>query len=44
MPLGAFFPNLAFDNDPEAIRAWAQAVEELGYDGVSGGDHPAGPA
>jgi len=42
MPLGAFFPNLAFDNDPEAIRAWAQAVEELGYDYIDIPDHTVG--
>ena len=35
MPIGAFFPNLAFNNDPEAIREWAQAVEALGYDYVA---------
>jgi probable F420-dependent oxidoreductase len=39
MPIGAFFPNLAFNNDPEAIREWAQAVEALGYDYIDVPDH-----
>ena len=39
MLIGAFFPNLAFDNDPEAIREWAQAVEALGYDYIDVPDH-----
>jgi probable F420-dependent oxidoreductase len=39
MPLGAFFPNLAFNNDPAAIRDWAQAVEDLGYDYIDVPDH-----
>lgn len=39
MPIGAFFPNLAFDNDPEAIREWALAVEALGYDYIDVPDH-----
>ncbi len=42
MPLGAFLPTRAFADDPLAIRDWAQAVEELGYDYIDVPDHVLG--
>jgi hypothetical protein len=31
MRIGAVFPQTEIGDDPAAIRAWARAVEELGY-------------
>lgn len=42
MPLGAFLPTRAFADDPQAIRDWAQAAEELGYDYIDVPDHVLG--
>ncbi|NKB57794.1 MAG: TIGR03619 family F420-dependent LLM class oxidoreductase [Alphaproteobacteria bacterium] len=42
MPLGAFLPTRAFSKDPRAIRDWAMAVEELGYDYIDVPDHVLG--
>lgn len=42
MPLGAFLPTRAFAQDPDAIRDWALAVEELGYDYIDVPDHVLG--
>ena len=42
MPLGAFLPTRAFAQDPTAIRDWAHAVEELGYDYIDVPDHVLG--
>jgi len=42
MPLGAFLPTRAFAQDPSAIRDWAQAVEEIGYDYIDVPDHVLG--
>ncbi len=42
MPLGAFLPTRTFANDPQAIRDWAVAVEELGYDYIDVPDHVLG--
>lgn len=42
MPLGAFLPTRTFAEDPQAIRDWAIAVEELGYDYIDVPDHVLG--
>lgn len=42
MPLGAFLPTRAFGQDAGAIRAWAQAAEDLGYDYIDVPDHVLG--
>ncbi len=42
MRIGAVFPQTEIGNDPAAIRAWAQAVEELGYKHVLAFDHVLG--
>jgi probable F420-dependent oxidoreductase len=39
MQLGACFPTNEIGNDPAAIRDWAQAAEQLGYDFVEVYDH-----
>jgi hypothetical protein len=31
MRIGAVFPQTEIGDDPEVIRVWAQAVQELGY-------------
>ena len=40
--LGAFFPTRDMPADPAAIRDWAQAAEELGFDYVEVSDHVLG--
>lgn len=42
MKLGAIFPQTEIGNDPEAIRDYAQAVEDLGYDHILVFDHVVG--
>src|SRR6266536_4514879 len=42
MRIGAVFPQTEIGNDPGAIRAWAQAVEDLGYRHVLAFDHVLG--
>jgi probable F420-dependent oxidoreductase len=42
MRIGAVFPQNEIGDDPEVIRAWAQAVEELGYRHVLAYDHVLG--
>ena len=42
MKLGAIFPQLEIGNDPAAIRDWAQAVEQMGYDHILVFDHGLG--
>ena len=32
MLLNAWFPSVQIGNDPAAIRDWAQAAEDLGYE------------
>ena len=32
MKLNAWFPSVQIGNDPKAIRDWAQAAEDLGYE------------
>ena len=39
MKIGAVFPTTEIGNDPTAIRDWAQAAEQLGYDHVLGAVH-----
>src|SRR5713101_5123377 len=39
MQLGAFFPNAEAGVDLATTRAWAQAVQELGYDFVVTNEH-----
>ena len=42
MKLGAVFPTTEIGTDPAAIRDWAQAAEELGYDHILTFDHVLG--
>jgi probable F420-dependent oxidoreductase len=42
MRIGAVFPHTEIGSDPGAIRAWAQAVEELGYRHIQAFDHVLG--
>jgi probable F420-dependent oxidoreductase len=42
MHLGAVFPQTEIGDDPAKIRAWARAVEELGYHHVLAFDHVIG--
>ena len=42
MKLGAIFPTTEIGTDPAAMRDWAQAAEELGYDHVIVYDHVLG--
>jgi probable F420-dependent oxidoreductase len=42
MRLGVIFPHNEIGNDPVAIRDWAQAAEELGYDHITAYDHVLG--
>lgn len=39
MRLGAAFPTLEIGGDPVAVRDWAQAAEDLGYDHILAFDH-----
>jgi probable F420-dependent oxidoreductase len=42
MKFGAVFPTTEFGNDPIAIRYWAQAAEQLGYNHILTYDHVLG--
>src|SRR6266513_1399400 len=42
MRIGAVFPQTEIGADPSAVRAWAEAVEELGYQHVLAFDHVLG--
>ncbi len=42
MEFGAVFPTCEIGNDPEQIRSWAQAAEELGYRYIVTYDHVLG--
>lgn len=42
MRLGAIFPQYEIGNDAAAIRDWAQAAEDLGYDHILAYDHVLG--
>ena len=35
MKLNAWFPTVTIGNDPAAIRDWAQAAEDLGYEYIA---------
>ena len=39
MKLNAWFPTVTIGKDPAAIRDWAQAAEDLGYDYIEVPDH-----
>ena len=42
MKIGVVFPQTEFGNDPQAIKDYAQAVEEMGYGHVIAYDHVLG--
>ncbi|MBN9622021.1 MAG: LLM class flavin-dependent oxidoreductase, partial [Actinobacteria bacterium] len=42
MKLGLEYPHGEFGGDPTALREYAKAVEELGYNHLSMYDHPVG--
>ncbi|MDR7607235.1 MAG: LLM class flavin-dependent oxidoreductase, partial [Armatimonadota bacterium] len=42
MRLGVVFPQTEIGNDPGAVRAYAQAVEALGYDYLLAYEHVVG--
>ncbi|MDH6216883.1 LLM class F420-dependent oxidoreductase [Streptomyces pseudovenezuelae] len=42
MRMGAVFPHLEIGADPGAVRAWAEAVEEIGFRHVVAFDHVLG--
>ena len=42
MKIGTVFPHQAMPADPQAIRDWAQAVEDLGYSHILAYDHVLG--
>ena len=42
MRIGAVFPQMEIGNDPAAIRHWAEAVEDMGYQHVLVFDHVLG--
>ncbi|MCL0102259.1 LLM class F420-dependent oxidoreductase, partial [Dehalococcoidia bacterium] len=42
MQLGATFPQTEIGNDPGALRAYAQAVEDMGFDYILAYDHVLG--
>ncbi|MGN6362862.1 MAG: LLM class F420-dependent oxidoreductase [Thermomicrobiales bacterium] len=42
MQIGAVFPQIEIGSDPEAIRAWALGVEELGFRHILAYDHVLG--
>jgi|tagenome__1003787_1003787.scaffolds.fasta_scaffold20744740_2 probable F420-dependent oxidoreductase len=44
MKLNALFPTRDIGTDPAKIRDWAQAAEDLGFDGVEVADHVFGAA
>ena len=42
MRIGVSFPQRQMEPDPGAVREYAQAVESMGYDFLSTGDHVLG--
>ena len=42
MRFGAVFPTVEIGKDPGAIRAWAQAVQEMGFERIVAYDHVLG--
>lgn len=42
MRIGAVFPQMEIGNDPAAIRHWAEAVEDMGYQHVLAFEHVLG--
>lgn len=42
MKIGVVFPQVEIGQDPDAIREWAQAVEEMGYTHALAFDHVLG--
>ncbi len=42
MKLNAWFPTVQIGSDPAAIRDWAQAAEDLGYEYIEVPDHVLG--
>jgi probable F420-dependent oxidoreductase len=42
MRIGAVFPQTEIGSDPQAVRAWAEAVEQLGYTHILAFDHVIG--
>lgn len=42
MQLGATYPQTEMNGDPEAVRAFGRAVEDLGYDSLLAYDHVVG--
>src|SRR5258706_5908177 len=44
MLLNALFPTRDIGTDPAKIRDWAQAAEDLGFDGIEVADHVFGAA
>ena len=44
MKLNALFPTRDIGTDPAKIRDWAQAAEDLGFDGIEVADHVFGAA
>lgn len=43
MRIGVVYPHVDYGSDPDAIRAYARAAEELGYAHVGADDHVIGP-
>jgi probable F420-dependent oxidoreductase len=43
MRIGSIFPHFEFGNDPEAVKAYARAAEELGMAHIGADDHVIGP-
>jgi probable F420-dependent oxidoreductase len=43
MKIGAIFPHVEFGSDAEAVRAYAQTVEALGFSHIAADDHVIGP-
>jgi probable F420-dependent oxidoreductase len=42
MRIGAVFPQTEIGSDPQAVHAWAEAVEQLGYTHILAFDHVIG--
>ena len=43
MRIGAIFPHFEFGSDPDAVRAYARAAEDLGLAHIGADDHVIGP-
>jgi probable F420-dependent oxidoreductase len=43
MRIGVIYPHFEYGSDPAAIRDFAQAAEDLGYDHIGADDHVIGP-